>query len=54
MKDWKIGDRIEDIQDGVVHGIREHNFPWIEFSMKNQNGCSSPGCKNWNLIQIPG
>jgi hypothetical protein len=29
MKDWKIGDRTVDIQDGAVHGIGECNFPWL-------------------------
>jgi hypothetical protein len=46
MKDWKIGDRTADIQDGAVHGIRERNFSWLELATKNQNGCSSPCCKN--------
>jgi hypothetical protein len=54
MKDEKIGDRTADIQDGTIHGIEEHNFPWLELAMRNQNGCSSPGCKNWNLIQTLG
>ncbi|XP_062147873.1 uncharacterized protein LOC133856850 [Alnus glutinosa] len=30
MKDGKIGYRTVDIQDGTVHGIGEHNFPWLE------------------------
>jgi hypothetical protein len=51
MKDWKIGDRTVDIQDGAVHGIGEHNFPWLELATTNQNGCSSSGCKNYNLNQ---
>jgi hypothetical protein len=48
MNDGKIDDRIADIQDGVVHGIGEHNFPWLELATRNQDGCSNPGCKNWN------
>jgi hypothetical protein len=50
MNDGKFGYRIANIQDGAVHGIGEHNFPWLEFATRNQNGCSSPGCKNWNLV----
>jgi len=54
MKDEKIGDRTTDIQDGAVHSIGEHNFLWLELAMRNQNGCSSSSCKNWNLIQTLG
>jgi len=54
MKDWKIGDRTTDIQDGVDHGIGEHNFPWLELATRNQNGCSNPSCKNLNLNQTLG
>jgi len=46
MKDWKIDDQTANIQDGAVHVIGEHNFQWLELPMKNQNGCSSPSCKN--------
>jgi hypothetical protein len=46
MKDGKIGDRTANIQDGAVHGIGEHNFPWLKLAMKNQNGYSSLGYKN--------
>jgi hypothetical protein len=53
MKDLKIGDQIADIQDGAVHGIREHNFLWLDLVMRNQNGCSNAGYKNLNLIQTP-
>jgi hypothetical protein len=35
MKDWKIGDRTVDIQYGVVHGIGERNFPWLELATRN-------------------
>jgi hypothetical protein len=54
MKDGKIGHRTTDIQDGAVHGIGEHNFPWLELATRNQDSCSSPGCKNLNLIQTLG
>jgi hypothetical protein len=40
MKDEKIGYRTADIQDG------EHNFSRLELATRNQNGCSSPGCKS--------
>jgi hypothetical protein len=49
MKDGKIGYQTADIQDGAVHGIGEHNFLWLELAMRNQNHCSSMGCKNLNL-----
>jgi hypothetical protein len=49
MKDGKIGYRTVDNQDGVVLEIGEHNFPWLELTTRNQDGCFSPGCKNWNL-----
>jgi hypothetical protein len=51
MKDGGLGFRIVDIQDDAVHEIGEHNFPCLELAMRNQDGCSSPGCKNLNLIQ---
>jgi hypothetical protein len=35
IKDEKIGYRTADIQDGAVHGIGEHNFPWLELAMRN-------------------
>jgi hypothetical protein len=38
MKDGKIGHRIANIQDGAVHGIGEHNVPWLELATGNQNG----------------
>ena len=50
MKDWKINYRIVDIQDGAVHKIGEHNFPQHELATRNQNNCSSLGCRNQNLI----
>jgi hypothetical protein len=48
-----LGFRIVDIQDGAVHEIGKHNFSWLELATRNQNGCSNPGCKNFNLIQTP-
>jgi hypothetical protein len=51
MKDEKISHRTANIQDGAVHGIGKHNLPWLELATRNQNGCSSLGCKNLNLIQ---
>jgi hypothetical protein len=51
MKDGKIGHRTADIQDDVVPEIGEHNLPWLELALRNQDGCSSQGCKNWNLIK---
>ena len=53
MKDGKIGYQTVDNQDSAVPEIREHNFPWLELAMRNQDGRSSPGCKNWDLHQIP-
>ena len=46
MKDGKIGYQIVDNQDSAVPEIGEHNFPWLELAMRNQDGRSSPGCKN--------
>jgi hypothetical protein len=46
MKDGNIGHRSVDIQYGAIHGIGEHNFPWLELAMTNQDGCSSSGCKH--------
>jgi hypothetical protein len=46
MKDWKMDYRTVDIQDGAVHKIGEHNFPWHKHTMRNQNGYSSSGCKS--------
>jgi hypothetical protein len=54
MKDRGLGFQTTDIQNDAVPEIGEHNFPWLELATRNQDGCSSPGCKNWNLIQIPG
>ena len=54
MKDLKKDYRIADIQNGAVRKIGEHNFPQHEIATKNWNGCSSPGCKNLNLIQTQG
>ena len=51
MKDRKMDYRTADIQNGVVHKIREHNFPTHELATRNQNGCSSLGYKNLNMIQ---
>jgi hypothetical protein len=51
MKDGGLDFQIADIQDGAVHEIMEYNFPWLELAIRNQDGCSSPGCKNLNLIQ---
>jgi hypothetical protein len=53
MKDEKIGYRTADNQDGAVLKIGEHNFPWLELATRNQDDCSSPGCRNWDLHQIP-
>jgi hypothetical protein len=46
-----MDDRTTDIQNGVVHKIGEQNFPYNELATRNQNGCSSSGYKNLNLIQ---
>jgi len=54
MKDGRLGFQIADIQDGAVHEIVEHNVPWLELATRNHDGCSSPGCKNLNLIQTLG
>jgi len=51
MKDEGFGFQTADIQDGAVHEIEENNFPWLELATRNQDGCSSLGCKNLNLIQ---
>jgi hypothetical protein len=51
MKDEGLDFRTANIQDGVVHEIGKHNFPWLELATRNQNVCSSSGCKNLNLIQ---
>jgi hypothetical protein len=51
MKDGGLAFRTTDIQDGAVHEIREHNFPWLKLAKRNQDGCYSSGCKNLNLIQ---
>jgi hypothetical protein len=51
MKEWNIGYQTANIQDGAVHEIGEHNFPWLELVTRNQNGCTSSGWENWNLIQ---
>ena len=54
MKDLKKDYRTADIQNGAVCQIGEHNFPQHEIATKNQNGCSSLGYKNLNLIQTEG
>jgi hypothetical protein len=54
MKDGTIGYQIVDNQDSAVPEIGEHNFPWLELATRNQDGRSSPGCKNWNLIRTQG
>jgi hypothetical protein len=54
MNDGTIGYRTGNIQDGAIHGILEHNFPWLELATRNQDGCFSPGCKNLNLIRTLG
>jgi hypothetical protein len=51
MKDRKMDYQTADNQDGAVHQLGEHNFPYHEHTTKNQNGCSSLGYKNLNLIQ---
>jgi hypothetical protein len=35
MKDQGLGFRTADIQDGAVHEIGEHNFPWLELATRN-------------------
>jgi hypothetical protein len=32
MKDERLGFQTADIQDGAVHKIVEHNFPWLELA----------------------
>jgi hypothetical protein len=54
VKDRRLGFRTANIQDGAVHEIVEHNFPWLELVTRKQDGYSSPGCKNLNLIQTLG
>jgi hypothetical protein len=54
MNDGKIGYRTVNIQDSTVHGIGEHNFSWLELATRNQDGYSSPDCKNLNLIRTLG
>ena len=51
MKDLKKDYRTADIWNGAVRKIGEHNFLQHELATKNQNGCSSLGYKNLNLIQ---
>jgi hypothetical protein len=51
MKDRKMDYWTADNQDGAIHQLGEHNFPLHEHATKNQNGCSSLGYKNLNLIQ---
>jgi hypothetical protein len=51
MKDGGLGFRTANIKDGAIHEIVEYNFPWLELATRNQDGCSSPSCKNLNLIQ---
>jgi hypothetical protein len=48
MKDGKIMYRTADIQDSAIPEIGVHNFLWLELAKRNQDGCSSPGCKHWN------
>jgi hypothetical protein len=54
MKDGKIDYRIVDNQDSAVPETGEHNFQWLELATRNQDGCSSPSCNNWNLNQTQG
>ena len=54
MKDLKRDYWTVDIWNGAVRKIREHNFSQHEIATKNRNGCSSPGCKNFNLIRTQG
>jgi hypothetical protein len=54
INNGKIGYRTANIQHGIVHCIGEHNFLWLELATRNQNGCSSQGCKNLNLIRTLG
>jgi len=35
MKDGGLGFRTADIQDGAVHKIVEHNFPWLKLATRN-------------------
>jgi hypothetical protein len=35
MKEWNIGYQTTNIQDGAVHEIGEHNFPWLELVTRN-------------------
>jgi hypothetical protein len=54
LKDGELVFQITDIHDGAIHEIGEHSFPWLELATRNQDGCSSLGCKNLNLIQTLG
>jgi hypothetical protein len=54
MKEWKIDYWTADIQNGVVHKVGEHNFPYHELATRNQNGYSSLGYKNLNFIRTQG
>jgi hypothetical protein len=51
MNEKKNGCRIADIQGSAVRQLGEQNFPKHDHATKNQNGCSSLGYKNLNLIQ---
>ena len=51
MKEWKLDYRAADIQDGAIHKIGKYNFPQHKLATRNQNGSSSLGYKNLNLIQ---
>ena len=51
MNEWKMDYRTANIQNGAVHEIGEHNFMQHQLATRNQNGCSSLGCKYWSLIQ---
>jgi hypothetical protein len=53
MKDGKIGYRTADNRDGAVLEIGEHNFPWLELATRNQDDCSSPGCKKLGFASNP-
>ena len=54
MKDLKKDYQTTYIRNGAVCKIGEYNFSQHELATKNWNGCSSPGCKNLNLIQTQG
>jgi hypothetical protein len=49
----ELDDRTVDSLNGAIPEIGEHNFLYSKLTMRNQIGCSNPGCKNWNLNHIP-